>query len=351
MNNRNRFIQWLCKAGRALAALPWARIGLIFLCFFLTLVLTVLIAGTVYVENILGQIRRPSLDGGEGSVSEETYTLPQDFSGETLDGSKIETNEEPYITIAHKDIVNIMLVGQDRREGETGRTRSDAMILCTINKKAGTITLTSFMRDLYVTIPGHTSHKMNSAYSWGGMSLLSKTMMTNFGVKVDGFVEVDFGGFKQVVDILGGINVYLTAEEAQLLNNEEGYSLVPGNNHLNGDQALQYSRIRSIGSDFQRTQRQRNVISAAISQCKNLSFSQINNLINSVLPLVATDLTNAQILSYALELFPLLSGSTVIQQRIPIEGSYQLCYVGAMSVVLPDIEMNHQFLVDTLLPK
>ena len=351
MNNRNRFIQWLCKAGRALAALPWARIGLIFLCFFLTLVLTVLIAGTIYVENILGQIRRPSLDNGDQSISEETYTLPSDFTGETLDASQIGTNDEPYITIAHKDIVNIMLVGQDRREGATGRTLSDAMILCTINKKAGTITLTSFMRDLYVTIPGHNSHKMNSAYSWGGMPLLSKTLMTNFGVKVDGFIEVDFGGFKQVVNILGGVNIHLTAEEAQLLNETHGYSLVAGTNRLNGDQALQYSRIRSIGSDFQRTQRQRNVISAAIAQCKNLSFSQINDLINSILPLVATDMDNAKILSYALDLFPLLSGSTVIQQRIPIEGSYQLCYVGAMSVVLPDIEMNHQFLVDTLLPK
>lgn len=351
MNNQNRFIQWLCKAGRALAALPWARIGLIFLCSFLTLVLTVLIAGTVYVENILGQIRRPSMDGDVGSVSEETYTLPSDFSGETLDADDIETNDEPYITIAHKDIVNIMLVGADRREGETDLTRSDAMILCTVNKKAGTITLTSFMRDLYVTIPGYKPHKINSAYSWGGMPLLSKTMMTNFGVKVDGFVEVDFAGFKKVIDAIGGVSISLTAQEAELLNTEEGFSLVPGVNRLNGNEALQYSRIRSIGSDFQRTQRQRNVISAIISQCKNLSFSQINGLINSLLPVVATDMTNAQIISYAVELFPLLSGSTVIQQRIPIEGSYKLCYVGAMSVVLPDIEMNHQFLVDTLLPK
>ncbi len=351
MNRSNRFTQWLSNAGHALASLPWARIGLITLCFFLAIVFTALIAGTIYIESILGQIRRPSMEEDIGSVSEETYTLPDDFSGETLDASDIETNDEPYITIAHKDIINIMLVGQDRREGETGRTRSDAMILCTINKRSGTITLTSFMRDLYVTIPGYTSHKMNSAYSWGGMNLLSKTMMTNFGVKVDGFVEVDFGGFKQVVDILGGVDIYLTDAEAQLLNNEEGYSLVAGMNHLNGDQALQYSRIRSIGSDFQRTQRQRNVISAAISQCKNLSFAQVNNLINSVLPLVATDMSNTKILSYALDLFPLLSNSTVVQQRIPIEGSYKLCYVGAMSVVLADVEMNHQFLVDTLLPK
>ena len=351
MNRSNRFTQWLRNVGHKLASLPWARIGLITLCSFLAIVFTGLIAGTLYVESLLGQIRRPSMDGDVGSVSEETYTLPSDFSGETLDADNIETNDKPTITIAHKDIINIMLVGQDRREGETGRTRSDAMILCTINKRAGTITLTSFMRDLYVTIPGHSSHKMNSAYSWGGMPLLSKTLMTNFGVKVDGFVEVDFGGFKKVIDAIGGVSISLTAQEAELLNTEEGFSLVPGINRLNGNQALQYSRIRSIGSDFQRTQRQRNVISAIISQCKNLNFTQINGLINSLLPVVATDLSNAQILSYALELFPLLADSTVIQQRIPIEGSYKLCYVGAMSVVLADVEMNHQFLVDTLLPK
>ena len=90
-------------------------------------------------------------------------------------------------------IVNILLVGQDRLEGE-GRTRSDSMILCTFNKRTRELTLTSFLRDLYVQIPGYGGNRINAAYAYGGMELLEQTLEQNFGVQVDGIVEVDFSG-------------------------------------------------------------------------------------------------------------------------------------------------------------
>ncbi|MFQ9799037.1 MAG: LCP family protein [Clostridia bacterium] len=100
-------------------------------------------------------------------------------------------------------MVNILLIGQDRREGE-GRQRSDSMILATINKKSQSIYLTSFMRDMYVPIPGYSDNRINAAYAFGGMDLLDDTIETNFGIHIDGNVEVDFSGFKTLIDMMGG---------------------------------------------------------------------------------------------------------------------------------------------------
>ena len=351
MDFLNRLKEWLRKTTQYLATWPWARIGLISLCSFLSLVLLTLVIGTVYVEYLLGLIRRPNIEGSLPTTEYIEPTLPSDFTGVTISPTDVTEPPEFSTVITHEDLVHIMLVGQDRRPGENYLTRSDAMILCTFNKQTKTITLTSFMRDLYVEIPGRKSDKMNAAYQWGGMSLLRETMMENFGIPVDAFVEVDFSGFTQVVDILGGVDINLTQAEADHLNGLHSWNLKAGTNHLNGDQALQYSRIRAIGNDFGRTERQRNVINSIIAGCRGMNISQLNNLLTKILPLIATDIDNQTIFDYALELFPLLSGSNIVQQRIPIEGSYEDAWVGSLDVLLPDMEINRQFLVDTLLPK
>ncbi len=349
--------EWLTGVLSWIRALPWKRIGLISLCTVLSLILVVSIAVTAYVDHLLGLIARPPMV--EGTIPNETIdysepTLPSDYTGPVIDPGQVTQPPEVETIISsenYPELVNIMLVGQDRRPGENYRTRSDAMILCTFNTKNKTITMTSFMRDTYVTIPGHQPNKMNAAYQYGGMPLLRKTMLENFGVYVDAFVEVDFSGFEKVVDVLGGVQITLNQEEADHLNGKHGWSLTKGSNHLNGIQALEYSRIRYVGNaDFGRTERQRNVINAIISGCRNMSLVQANNMLTQILPLVATDMTNDQIFNYALRLFPLLKGSTE-SQRVPIDGSYQLTYVGALDVVLPDIEINRQYLLDTLLPK
>ena len=146
--------------------------------------------------------------------------------------------------------------------------------------------------------------------------------------------------------------MYLTAAEAEYMNttpwdglNSEGWALHAGVNHLNGDMALAYSRIRAIGYDYERTERQRKVLTAMIDKCKGMDIGTAMNLMNQLLGCVRTDMTDAEITRYALELFPLLSGS-LTQQRIPIEGSYEDNH----NVIIPDYDMNHQFLVDTLMP-
>lgn len=117
---------------------------------------------------------------------------------------------------ATSNIKSILLIGQDKREGES-RQRSDSMILATLDKDQGTVSLTSFMRDLYVAIPGYSTTRINAAYAYGGMDLLDETLEENFGVKIDGNVEVDFEVFQVLVDKVGGIDLELTQAEADYI--------------------------------------------------------------------------------------------------------------------------------------
>lgn len=350
-----KFLDWLKK-------LPWKRIGLISLCSVLAVILTVMTVATVFVEQALAQIRRPLDDIPEGSqqIGIPTETRPIGYTGQIIDPTQvvIPTEPAPENILQHKDLINIMLVGQDRRPGENYRTRSDAMILCTFNKQDNSVTMTSFMRDLYVQIPGVGGNKMNHAYAVGGMDLIRQTMLLNFGVNVDAVVEVDFSAFRNVVDALGGVGIMLNAAEADYMNKsydfektEDNWPMKPGYNHLSGSQALFYSRIRHVGrDDFERTERQRKVLLALIGDIKNISLDNAWNLFWSLLPMIRTDMSNQQIFDYVPTLFPMLGGE-IKSQRIPVDGTYTFGSVGNVyDVVLPDYEANRAYLWETLMP-
>ena len=336
----------------------WQRIALSVLCVFLAFLLFVMIFVTAFVERALGSIL---IGGGPndtlppGALTKPT--LPSDFTGVTIPPESIPIPTAPKDFLRHEKLVNIMLVGQDRRPEENYRTRSDSMILCTFNLQDNSLTMTSFMRDMYVEIPGHGGSKMNAAYQWGGMPLLSETMALNFGVHVDAFVEVDFSGFEAVINALGGIDVPLSATEAKYMNKNTGWSLTEGINHLNGKQALSYSRIRMVPTidgttdDFGRTERQRRVLTIVLNNCKDLNLSSAYALVNELIPIVKTDMTRDEVFNYFLTLFPMLVSTELNTQRIPIDGSYKFAWVGSLDVVLPDLELNRQYLYDTLMPE
>lgn len=333
-------------------SVPWARIGLISLCVLLALILIAGIFATAFAEHLLGQIGRidPNKDSRPTAPESSSSGLPSNFSGSTINPGDISSAAPPSDKVEGEGIINIMLVGQDRRPGEIFRTRSDAMILVTFNINKKTVTLTSFMRDLYVTIPGYQSNKMNAAYQYGGMALLKETMLINFGIEVDAFVEVDFNGFENVINAVGGVDITLTKAEAAHLNSLYGWDLTAGKQHLDGKQALAYSQNRTTGgnADFGRTERQRKLLTSLFESIKSQSLGQLYNLMYTVLPMVTTNLSNDEIVNYLIDLFPMLSGSTIQNQRIPIDGSYSLVWVGTLDVVLPDLEVNRQFLLDTL---
>lgn len=327
--------------------------ALVALCCVLAVILVLLIVGTAYMESMLGLINRDSNDGTLSS--EELAALQQEWENEdgdstdpALDPNSVDWAGNASLLENSDDVINIMLIGQDRRPGE-GRQRSDAMILCTINTKAKTLTMTSFMRDMYVQIPGYWDDRINACYAYGGMELLDECLAHNFGVQVDGNVEVDFSGFERVIDLIGGVDIELTGAEAGHLNANCGYSLSSGMNHLNGSQALAYSRIRYIGNgDFGRTNRQRTVLTALVEQCKKMSLSQLNNLVKEVLPMVTTDMTNAEILDYLIKFFPMLGDMEIVNQRIPADGAYTSNSIRGMSVLVPDLEANRKVLKDSI---
>jgi len=251
-----------------------------------------------------------------------------------------------------------LLIGQDKREGQS-RQRSDSMILATLDKDQKTISLTSFMRDLYVAIPGYSSTRINAAYAYGGMDLLDETLTQNFGVEIDGNVEVDFEVFQVLVDKVGGIDLELTQAEADYICGRDQSVLYPqplrtdwdlqeGMNHLDGEQALIHARNRSIGnSDYRRTERQQEVLMAAFEKVKDLSAFSIAGLVKDVLPLVTTDLSFTEIIGYVMDVMSIGTGD-IATYRIPEDGAYTPQTISGMQVLVPDLEQNRKYLQQVL---
>lgn len=338
----------------------WKRKLMIAACVILAIVLVALVAVTAYLESMIGLINFKNPFDKSETLSESEYqeyldqmnTADSNYTGPTMDEDDVNWGDAGNIN-AGENVINILLIGQDRREGE-GRARSDSMILCSINKSAKTLTMISLMRDMYVQIPGYQDNRINASYALGGMTLLDACIEKNFGITVDGNVEVDFSGFSSIIDAVGGIEIELTASEASYLNrrgnwdfegNAGTWNLKEGINKLNGSQAFAYSRIRQVGNgDFGRTDRQRKVLSVMLEKAKEMSAKELNNLLREFLPLLTTDMTTSEIFGYALEIVPLLKDLKVSTVQIPAEGAYKMTMIRGMSVLLPDLEKNREIL-------
>lgn len=345
------------KSGKRPAS--WKRTLLTVLCVILAMILAALILVTAYVEMLLGGINRFD-DNGVTLSQEEIDSILNDNNaagtGPSMNDEDVNFGSGPSEIIGGEDMINILLIGQDKREGQ-GRQRSDAMILCTVNTNTGTLTMTSFLRDMYVEIPGYRNNKINACYQIGGMELLDACLEKNFGIRVDANIEIDFDGFMELIDMVGGVDVELTSAEASYLNRHgnwdveanQHWSLKAGVNTLTGSQALAYSRIRAIGMDFERTERQRRVLTALVEKAKDLNLLEINSLITKAVTLVTTDMTNKEIFNYAAELFPLLSDLKLHTQRIPADGTYSFADLpGAGDSIVLDFDANRKLLVETL---
>lgn len=331
------------------------RAALAALCTVLGLILVVMLCATAYITHLYGQMNYADPLAQETMSWEEWAQLLQgekdpDASGPALDPDQgIDTDHDTQIGGKGSGIINILLIGQDRREGE-GRARSDAMILCTFNKAEGTLTMTSFLRDLWVEIPGYGNNRINAAYSAGGMPLLDRTLEKNFGIHVDGNIEVDFEQFAGIIDLLGGVEIELRQDEANLINRSCGSSLSAGTQMLGGQEALTYARIRKLDadSDFSRTNRQRKVLDALIRKFRGSGVGTMLSLLDEVLPMITTDMTQSRILALAAEVFPVLPELRVVSQRIPADGEYTFGTISGMSVIQADMDAARRLLEETL---
>lgn len=272
---------------------------------------------------------------GELAETELEELLPEDV--QWAEPSQLPEEENTDTPVDEGSITNILLIGQDRRPEESGRTRSDAMIIVSMNRNTGKVTLVSIMRDTYVQIDGHQDNRINTAYRFGGAKLLCDTIEKNFGVHIDGTVGVDFSGFIDVIDAVGGVDIDVTEEEAWYMNlSQDGIRV--GMNTLSGEEALCYSRLRHLeGGDRMRTQRQRNVILSLIDRFKNCSIGELNGLIDTVLPYVSTDLSNLEIMECALTALKMDLGD-IRSHSIPIPGMYKAARIRGMAVYVPDLD-------------
>ena len=276
-----------------------------------------------------------------------TSTITTDTETTLKNADVIETD-----LVYDQDVVNILLIGCDKRSDESEAGRSDSTMIATVDLKNGKLKLTSLMRDMYIEVPGYGYHKFNAAYSYGGVQLEYETIAQAFGIKLDGYVEVDMEAFRQCVDLIGGVPMDLTEAEAYFLQTAYATSkhgekdVVAGSNLLTPYQALAYCRIRQdVTGEFGRTDRQRKVLINIFNELKSADIMTITNICMKALKYVTTDLTEEQIRSLMMSVISM--GTTEIEQlRIPYEGSYteDRLSLGGAWVMQVDYDKNRQAL-------
>lgn len=265
---------------------------------------------------------------------------------ETVDREQYENtpSDAPAWSVATEDgIRNILLIGADRnKDGSNGR--SDIMMLVSVDEPNKKLRLVSFMRDLYLDIPEFGYERLNAAYAYGGAALTMQTIENYFRVRIDNYIQTDFQNFEQIIDKMGGVDVELSEEEAAYMNQEKGWSLEAGVQHLNSEEALYFSRIRDLDSDFGRTGRQRQMILCILDTFKKKNIGDMAALVADYAPYVTTDLSTTDMIGLA-SLLPGYSEYQVETTYVPYKDTYEeleveLHGVPGNQVLKPDIEAN-----------
>ena len=286
----------------------WSRL-------LLSIFSAILIVGGIYfgyffyvtVRELVAHAQLPSLP---------SVNLPP-IPGQPEQKTNISTGGEPLPDWQKKERVNILLLGIDEREGQYGPWRTDTMILLTIDPESKTAGMLSIPRDLWVPIPGYSENRINTAHytgdlkkhPGGGPALAIKTVQDFFGIPIHYYVRVNFSGFVEAIDTIGGIDIYVEKDIYDPKYPDEAYGYDPlyipaGSHHMDGELALKYARTRHSGSDFDRLQRQQQVIMAV--RDKVLRFDllpqllpKLPELLKTVGDAVQTDLQPNQILNLA----------------------------------------------------
>lgn len=249
-------------------------------------------------------------------------------------------------------ITNVLLIGSDEREGEEG-ARSDSMIIATLDNNNKNIKLTSLYRDTLVNIPGYGEEKLNSAYQLGGVNLLIKTIEDNYKIAIKDYITINFNGFEEVIDEIGGIEIdvkeHLLSELNKYIGESTGGNDCPVNESgpqlLNGKQALAYARIRyNCGDDYERAERQREVLVKIAEKIKETNPIKYLGIGNVMLKYIKTDIDpiDAVNMAYTIYSFDKLEIKQISMPILDITKDME--YKDYGSVLITDLEQNAKIL-------
>ncbi len=314
---------------------------------FLKITAVILITVTLIIGAVMGgnHFFNKADSDNDAAISETQTSESVTNTDNILNPEDVEWNGDEFEALNNDGLVNILLIGQDKREGES-RQRSDAMILCSFNPETNKLSMISFLRDLYVQIPGYDDNRLNAAYAYGGFDLLKETLALNFGITVDGCLESDFEGFKKIIDTVDGVDIELTAEEAGIVGNGAAEGVCT----LNGEQALIYARIRKIDSDFQRTARQRKIMGAVFEKAKIYTLPELTMFFSEIMPLMATDMTEDELMTLALTFASSFQNVETESHIVPAEGTYKNAVIRGMAVLVPDLYKIKKLIFEEYLP-
>lgn len=342
------------------------------------LLMVVIVIGSLIGQacSILGKI--DYLDENELAIPENLDSIEieaeQDIiesGSDILDESQmaeIDANNQSILVgedgLKSKDgVTNILVLGVDSRSKKNLKSRSDVIIIATINENTNEITLSSIMRDIYVAIPGRSSSdKINAACAYGGPALAVKTVEQNFGIKIDNFVVFNFYSFMDIVDALGGITVDISSGEKKWINTyieeinrKQGWSINSGklnktgkNITLTGKQAMGYVRVRYAGNgDYERTERQREALEQLIKKAIESDYDTLMDVVDSVASNMSTDMTSSEIIKYVSNAAKFI-GYDIKQSRIPVNGSYKGGNYKGQWVLRIDFDQNKNVLHEAI---
>lgn len=320
--------------------------------------------------------------GGQGMPNEELTNLP-DSSQEEIDAAndELEVSKDGLKEIRDtSDVINILLIGTDTRDDDLDTSdldqnkvmRSDSMMLVSLNSKTKKVVMCSLLRDLYVKIPGYGNDKLNASFFYGGTDLLKQTLKENLYIDVHYFMAVDFFSFIDIVDTIGGIDMKLTKDEIRVMNDSYLIELNKINNepygtdyidysmagqvvHLNGKQALAYSRNRysynyndGTAYDFGRTSRQRAVLNAILEKVKTKSILELSALFSKIMPYVTTNMPEDTLKDLIISNILNISQFEIIQTALPQEGTYKDLTIKGAAVLSADFKKNNNYLSDLI---
>lgn len=297
----------------------------------------------IYGDTILNKINYVQ-DASEASVAVASYVANNVTVNSTVLGQASMRNG-----LYHDDAIkNVLIIGvDDYRKGDVGR--SDSMLLVSIDTRHHKLKAISFLRDLYVNIPGCSeANRINVAYSLGRAPLTVQTIESNFGIDIDNYVTVSYIAFWNIIDKLGGISLTITDDEAKLINKYSHESklkdLTAGTQLLTGCQASYYTRIRILDTDFGRTERQRKVFTSLINRFKNSDLNVIRKTMSDVLPLVTTNMDKNRVVDLITNSLTYMQ-YPISQYHVPADNtfSFEMVTIGGVAgndVIVADMKKN-----------